>query len=150
MQREHNESLIFYPINDNFGCFIEYNDTNSPTFVSLVEYDFIDKIFRKIQTFELNGSWNKRIFVDESDSSKFILIWKKRNTLHIQRFRLLNGTVKLENTAQYKGCTFSIDHYFNGCVYEGFYVSWIYINLIIYVIVMYSRLRFGYKYFNPH
>jgi hypothetical protein len=118
MQRERITYLRFYPINDNFGCFIEYNHRNDLRFVSLVEFDFADKIFRKIQTFQLNDSFNGRIFIDEFDSSKFILIWRNNGALHIQSFRLLNGAVKLENMVQYADIEFLIDHYFNGCVYE--------------------------------
>jgi hypothetical protein len=118
MQRERGNYLRFYPINDNFGCFIEYSDMNSPTFVSLVEYDFIDKTFRKIRTFELTNCWNICIFIDEVDPSKFRLIWKTNGALHIQTFRLLNGTVNIENTVQYARIAFFIEHYFDGRLYR--------------------------------
>jgi hypothetical protein len=123
MQRERKESLRFYPINDNFGCFIEYSYFSDPTFVSLVEYDFIDKIFRKIRTVELNISRNERIFLDEFDPFKFTLIYTTNDALHIQSFRLLNGTVNLKNTAQCPAIKFSIQHYFDRCIYWCFDVS---------------------------
>jgi hypothetical protein len=120
MQKERITYLRFYPINDNFGCFVEYNHRNDSRFVSLVEFDFIDRVFRKIRTVESTSCWNERIFVDEFDSSKFILTWRNNNTLNIQNLQLLNGAVKPENTAQYEGCTFWIDHYFDGSVYGCF------------------------------
>jgi hypothetical protein len=123
MKREHRHLSNFYPINNDFGCFIEYGYMNSPSFVGLVEFDFIDKIFRKIRTFELINCREKQIFVDESDSSKFTLIWKTNDAVHIQSFRLLNGTVNIENAAQYARNEFYIDHYFDGCVYGRFDVS---------------------------
>jgi hypothetical protein len=120
MKRERRTLLIFYPINDSFGCFIEYSGRflNRVSSISLVEYDFIDKIFRKIRTFKLNDCWNERIFMNEFDSSKFILTWKTNGALHIQIFHLLNGTINIENTAQYADCGFWIDHYFDGSVYR--------------------------------
>jgi hypothetical protein len=81
-------------------------------------------IILSIRSFEkLNDCWNERIFVDEFDPSKFTLIWKTDGTLHIQSFQLLDGTIKLGNTAQYSEIGFCIDHYFNECLYECFYVS---------------------------
>jgi hypothetical protein len=125
VEGERKESLKFNPINDNFGCFIEYSGRflNRVSSISLVEYDFVDKIFRKIRTVEFTKCWNERIFVDEVNPSKFILIWKADGILHLQSFRLLNGTVNIENTVQYADKGFFIEHYFDECVYEGLFVS---------------------------
>jgi hypothetical protein len=118
MQKRRINNLCFYLINDSFGCFIEYNYIGGPYFVNLVEFDFINKIFRKIQIVELTSCSKIRIFVDEYDPSKFILIWEDSDGLHIQSFRLVNGTVNIENATRYERRTFLIDHYFDRCVYR--------------------------------
>jgi hypothetical protein len=117
MQKDRGDLEKFYSINDSFGCFIEYNIIGARGFVSLVEFDFIDKIFRKIRTVELNNCWDRHIFVDEFDPLRFTLILKTIDILHIQSFKLLNGSVNLENTAQYANNGFPIDHYFDRYVY---------------------------------
>jgi hypothetical protein len=49
MQRDHGDLKRFYPINDSFGCFIGYTSIDNSKIVNLVEYNFIDKILRKIE-----------------------------------------------------------------------------------------------------
>jgi hypothetical protein len=46
MEGERRNDLRFCPINDSFGCFIEYSGRflNRVSSISLVEYDFVDKI----------------------------------------------------------------------------------------------------------
>jgi hypothetical protein len=96
---------------------------DGPSFISLVEFDFIDKIFRRIRTFKLTDFLSTRIFVDEVDPSKFTLIWRTSDILNIQSFKLLNGIVNIENTAQYAGSTFWVDNYFDRCVYGCFFLT---------------------------
>jgi hypothetical protein len=127
MKRKAGYLNYFYPINDYFGCFIEHDQNNEHRFVNLVEYDFIDKVFQKIQTFKLTRSWNERIFVDESDPSKFTLTWRTNNALHIRSIELSNGKANLGNTVQFARNGYWIDHYFNGCVYDCYipnYAKW--------------------------
>jgi hypothetical protein len=119
MQRDRKD---LYSIKDSFGCFIEYTQMNSPTFFSLVEFDFIGMIFRKIRIFELNYCSNRRVYVDEFNPSKFALIWEDYDALNIQSKTWKYGA----------GSRLLIHHYFDKCVV--FANTWNGVGLMIHFI----------------
>jgi hypothetical protein len=120
MKREREYLVEFYLINDRLGCFVEYEyiGFNRLTLVSLVEFDFIDKVFRKLKKFELAYTFFGRIFVDEYNPSKFTLVWKDRAILHVQSFELYGMDVTLGDTIKRTTRIADPEHYFNGCLYS--------------------------------
>jgi hypothetical protein len=71
MKREREYLWEFRLINDCLGCFVEYEciEFNYSILISLVEFDF-----RKLKTFELINTFFGRIFVDEHNPLKFMLV----------------------------------------------------------------------------
>jgi hypothetical protein len=67
----------FHAINDRLGCFVEkeWIHFRCLSFVSLVEFDFIGKVFNKLKTFQFVNTQQERIFADEYNPSKFTLVW---------------------------------------------------------------------------
>lgn len=88
MQKDSKRLASFYQLNDRFGCFVE-NDSNVTdrlnllVCVSLVEFDFVDNVFRKIKIFQYLRGNNHRILAYGSNSSKFVLIWEQNGQTHL-------------------------------------------------------------------
>jgi hypothetical protein len=119
MKKEGTYLNDFYPINDNFGCFFEKKrfEFYHLKLISLVEFDFIDKVFRRLKTFEFDDAIFGQIFIDEHNPSKFVLVWKNPACLNIQKFELCEGNVSLDDTIQRTREMHRSKHYFNGCLY---------------------------------
>jgi hypothetical protein len=120
MQKRSKKLKEIYPINDRLVCFFEedWDRVDHLELVSLVEFDFVDKIFRKLYTFELDSIFFGRIFVDDYNSSKFTLVSENHKGTQIRKFEFCGKNVSLGHTIQFTTRVLYPEQYFDGCLYR--------------------------------